>query len=537
MLKESKKLPQQNPFEGREGLVYARVSSKKQELEGTGLASQEGRCIQDLRLIGVPYIKTFPDTFSGGGDFMERPAMRDLLAHIDKHPHKKFVVVFDDLKRFARDAQFHLKLRAAFRARGVILRCLNFSFDETPEGCFAELIMAGQAELERHQNKRQVIQKMKARLELGYWAFGVKRGYTIIQDPTCGKKSTPHRKDGPLLRKALEGFSTGIFSRKIDACRFLVDNGFWKKTTPERYVHLFDSMLKDPFYAGFIEYFQWDVTRRIGKHDALISLETFNLNQARLNGTLSKKSARGDVSEDFPLRGLLNCHDCGGHLCGGWTRGNGGEYGFYFCQNKSCEMYRKSISRSQVHDGFKQLLTKNTMKPEIEKIVSVVFDEAWEEEIESLENAQKIKSERKSELSQYIEKLTGMALSAKSGTVRQTYETQIEKMALELKELEGELGEVRNMNTPYQTALDKVIQVLKNPYEIWDESNIREKHRLFYFLFEEKLEYSKNLGYQTENIPSAVRLFEEFVTTNPRDVDPRRFELLTSSVQVRRSTN
>src|SRR3989338_9409684 len=161
-----------NPFEDREGLVYARVSSKKQEMEGTGLQSQEGRCINDLKTIGVSYIKSFPDSFTGGGDFMKRPAMKELLEYIDARPHKKFVVVFDDLKRFARDVEFHLKLRTAFRARDVILRCLNYNFDESPEGRFAELIMAGQAELERHQNSRQVSQKMKARLEAGYWSFG-----------------------------------------------------------------------------------------------------------------------------------------------------------------------------------------------------------------------------------------------------------------------------------------------------------------------------------------------------------------------------
>ena len=152
-----------NPYEGRVGLVYTRVSSKKQETEGTGLQSQETRCIGDLRTIGVPYLKTFPDSFSGGTDFMKRPAMREMLAFIDANPLKEFVVVFDDLARFARNVEFHLKLRAAFKSRNVMLRCLNYSFDDSPEGEYVELIMAGSAELFRKQNRRQVVQKMKAR--------------------------------------------------------------------------------------------------------------------------------------------------------------------------------------------------------------------------------------------------------------------------------------------------------------------------------------------------------------------------------------
>ena len=132
---------------GRVGLVYARVSSVGQANYGHGLESQETRCINDLKSRGVPYVQSFLDSFTGKGDFMNRPAMRELIAYIDAHPHQKFLVIFDDLKRFARDVEFHIKLRAAFRTRNVALHCLNFNFDDSPEGEFAELIMAGQAQL------------------------------------------------------------------------------------------------------------------------------------------------------------------------------------------------------------------------------------------------------------------------------------------------------------------------------------------------------------------------------------------------------
>src|SRR3989344_4391820 len=129
-----------DPYYGRVGLVYARVSDKSQETYGHGREGQDARCKDDLRNIRVPYEESFLDTFTGGGDFMKRPAMRALLEYIDANPHKKFVVVFDDLKRFARDVEFHIRLRSAFKARDVVLRCLNFNFDESPEGEFVEIM-------------------------------------------------------------------------------------------------------------------------------------------------------------------------------------------------------------------------------------------------------------------------------------------------------------------------------------------------------------------------------------------------------------
>jgi len=103
--------------------------------------------------------------------------MVHLLSFLDAQPNETFTVIFDDLKRFARDTRFHLDLRDAFRQRGARIECLNFKFDETPEGEFIETIMAAQGALERKQNGRQVAQKMKARMQSGYWIHNPPVGY------------------------------------------------------------------------------------------------------------------------------------------------------------------------------------------------------------------------------------------------------------------------------------------------------------------------------------------------------------------------
>lgn len=103
----------------------------------------------------------FPDTMTGGGDFMTRPGMVARLSFIDAQPSERFVVIFDDLKRARCDTRAFLDLRDAFRLRRVQVKCLKFKFDDTPEGEFKETIMAAQGALERTQNGRQVAQKMK----------------------------------------------------------------------------------------------------------------------------------------------------------------------------------------------------------------------------------------------------------------------------------------------------------------------------------------------------------------------------------------
>lgn len=127
------------------------------------------RCRQHAESKGYTVAAVFPDTFTGGGDFMKRPDMVALLLFLDAQPDERFVVIFDDLKRYARDTEFHLRLRREMEVRGARRECLNFKFEDTPEGEFVETIMAAQGQLERKQNGRQVAQKMKARMENGYW--------------------------------------------------------------------------------------------------------------------------------------------------------------------------------------------------------------------------------------------------------------------------------------------------------------------------------------------------------------------------------
>ena len=100
----------------QKALIYCRVSSVQQKTEGHGLESQEHRCTAYANQKGYKIEKVFRDSFSGGGDFLKRPAMVDLLHYAEKNLIAGYIVIFDDLKRFARDTEFHLKLRSTFKS-------------------------------------------------------------------------------------------------------------------------------------------------------------------------------------------------------------------------------------------------------------------------------------------------------------------------------------------------------------------------------------------------------------------------------------
>src|SRR3989344_560972 len=222
-------------------IIYCRVSSEKQAREGSGLDTQEQRCREyadrNGYVINPNWI--FKDTASGGGAYTTRSGQVTLLEVIDKNPAKNFVVVVDDISRVARDVQAHFQLRLLLRQRGVVIASPNFNFDETVEGELVEGMMAMVSQYTRKGNARQVIQKQKARLEGGYWAFPAPKGYRMVHDPIHGNICVLRDPEAQWLKEAMEGFANATFPRLIDACRFLVEKGFWKTQSPDRYIDKF----------------------------------------------------------------------------------------------------------------------------------------------------------------------------------------------------------------------------------------------------------------------------------------------------------
>src|SRR5207244_10984576 len=121
------------------------------------------------------------------------------------------VVLIYDIKRLACDLIGHFSLRKAIQSRGAILESPSHKFGSEPEDIFVESIMAATAELERNQNKKQVRNRMQARLEAGYWTFYPPPGYTFAKVAGHGKVIVPKEPEASLIREALASFASRRF--------------------------------------------------------------------------------------------------------------------------------------------------------------------------------------------------------------------------------------------------------------------------------------------------------------------------------------
>ena len=374
-------------IEYTKAVIYCRVSSEKQVKEGNGLDSQEHRCREYAVSLGLEVESVFRDEGISGGLF-DRPAVKALLKYLDGHWENKYVVIFDDLKRFARDVEVHIKLKTELRAREAKLRCPNYNFDDSAEGEFVETIFAAQNELERKQNRRQVCQKMKARIERGYWCFCPPTGYEYRKDKEHGKLLFPIHPIADILAEGLTAFAENRLIDQIDLLKFYRSKNLnvllGKK---ELYLEFIKRLLTESLYAGIVEYKEWGITRRRGHHQAIITAEIFDAIQSKL-----KRKARivwKTDNHEYPLRRLVDCILCGKRMTGSANRGKNKAkcYPHYTCNNSECPANPKNITASKVEEDYVKLLESIAVDQELLDMAKVVAMRIWEQKVKDVDLA------------------------------------------------------------------------------------------------------------------------------------------------------
>lgn len=485
----------------KQAIIYCRVSSTKQKLEGSGLKSQEHRCRQYADSKGYHVEAVFPDDASGGGDFMKRPGMVALLSYLDAQPSKDYVIIFDDLKRFARDTEFHIKLRREFQLRGARIECLNFKLDDSPEGKFVETIFAAQGELEREQNRRQVIQKMKARVEKGYWVFQAPVGYKYAADRAHGKILVRDEPVASIVAEALESYANGHLQTKGEVKRFLEAKPLFPKDTPSGEIRWqrVTRYMTQIIYAGYVEAPNWDVAARKGHHEPLVSLATYEKIQERMKGK-AKAPARKDISEDFPLRGFVLCDDCGEPMTSCWTKGRSKHYAYYLCDTRECPSNRLSIPRNKIEGGFADILKGIQPTRQLFALAKKMFMDAWDMR---LAEAQRDKDEITKQLAgvdKQIETLLSRIIEAENPAVIGAYESKIAKLEREKLVLTEKAEKIIPPKGRLEEFIEPAFQFLANPWNLYENGSLAFKKTVQRLAFAEPLRYSRETGYRTAEI-------------------------------------
>ena len=516
---------------GKIAVIYCRVSSSKQTTRGDGLSSQETRCREFAGYRGHEVVKVFKDDASGG--LIDRPGMKAMLAFIRSKRKASPVVVIDDISRLARGLEAHLQLRAAIGNAGGTLENPSIEFGEDSDSLLVENLLASVSQHQRQKNGEQTKNRMRARALNGYWVFQAPTGYRYERQRGCGNVLVRDEPLASIIAEALEGFASERFGTQVEVKRFLEDYPeFPRQRSGDIPNQRVTELLTQPLYAGHIEVPRWDVPMRKGQHEGLISFETFQTIQERLNGK-ARAPVRRNINEDFPLRGAICCADCDQPLTANWSKSRSGKrHAYYLCRTKGCVSEAKSIRRAEVEGAFESLLKKLVPSRDLFELAEMIFRDLWEQRLEARKAHRKSMAAEVSQIDRKVEQLLDRIVETESDSVVKAYENRIRDLESEKLILNEKVENCGREASDYASSFRTAMSFLGSPWNLWVSDRLEDKHAVIKLAFSEQLSWKRGEGLRTPEIALPFKALQGFSASKEELARPAGFEPAASGLEV-----
>ncbi|WP_420485409.1 recombinase family protein [Heliomarina baculiformis] len=487
----------ENTKNAKLAVIYNRVSSHKQTVEGHGLKSQEVRCREFARMKSYEVVAVFVDDISGGKS--ERPGMRNMLTYLTQYRKNQVVVIIDDISRLARGLEAHLALRASIKGVGAELESPSIEFGEDSDSILVENLLASVSQHQRQKNSEQTHNRMRGRLLNGYWPFHAPKGYKAERRRGYGKVLMIDEPKASIVREALCGFASGRFRSQAEVTRFLNAAQVFRKGKGVKFKqdHV-KALMLNPLYAGYVGRPEWEVPWHRGEHEALITYET----HLRIRDKLREQSyaaARKDISSDFPLRGFIICDECGTKLTGYWARSHTlKRYAYYQCRLKSCAYYGKAVPKAKLEEEFEQILKRLVPDSRTIKIFRALFERAWKERAKrSKAEETEIKSAIK-QLEHRIDDSLDQLSELENRKVIKAFEKRVSDLQEQQAVLKEKLVEVSPKSTEaFEKVFELAMEFLSSPWKYWQNGSLETKLILIRLTFQAPIAYRRGSGFRT----------------------------------------
>lgn len=477
-------------------VIYCRVSSAKQARDANGLTSQETRCREYAHYRNYQVVEVFADDITG--KTATRPAMSKMLRFLRQNKRNgDHVVIIDDISRLARSLTAHLDLRATLATAGGKLESPSIEFGEDSDSLLVENILASAAQHQREKNAEQTKNRMRARMMGGYWVFPAPLGYHFEKQPGNGNVLKRTEPVASIIVQALEGYASGRFETRTELKRFLESKpDFPKSNRGEVTFRIIDWLLTRPIYAGFITREDWGLNLIEGKHEPLISYETYLAIQDRSN-TLAKAPARKDLNEDFPLRGFVTCGCCDAPMTSCWSKGRNQKYPYYMCFTKGCEAYRKSIRKEVIEGEFEALLETLTPSEELFCMSFDMFREMWEGNLANTKQRQATMKREITQIEKKVEQFLERIVDTDNTTLIKTYENKLGDLASKKLLLSEKINNCGRTTRDFKVVFRTAFEFLQNPSKLWASEYYADKRAVLKLVFTERLPYHRKTGFRT----------------------------------------
>ncbi|HEX8264728.1 MAG TPA: recombinase family protein [Pyrinomonadaceae bacterium] len=350
-------------------LIYCRVSTEKQEQEGTSLDSQADACIEYAKQNGYQIAEVVKETFSGAYLF-DRPKLNEQRAKIRAGEYGAVVVYAID--RLSRDVAHLAILVDEIERHGAKLHFVTENLDQTAEGKLLLSVRSYVAEVERQKIRERSTRGKTAKLKAGTLFRSSKDMYGYAFDKETGKRSIKPQ-EAEIIRQifncAFDGMSMKAIAKRLN------ENNVESPAANKNYRNLehfaglrlngrtlwqissIRRLLTEPAYKGVTignrtklvttfengerktRQIKRDETELIylpaGTTPAIIAPALFDAVQEKIKNNHGEKIKNAKGRYYFLLRGLAFCSSCGRKM---YPEINGQKTPIYRCSSRDMFM-------------------------------------------------------------------------------------------------------------------------------------------------------------------------------------------------------
>lgn len=458
-------------------VIYCRVSTKEQ-VANMSLPTQLKACREYCRRQGYEVLEAFVEE-GESAKTADRTELKRMLEFCRLNKRRVGTVVVYQLSRFARSRYDHVVVTYFLQQLGITLRSVTEPIDDSAVGKMMEGIISTIAEFDNNVKAERTRVGMKESMVRGRWPFVAPTGYLNGPDRR-GVVMDPDR--AALVRVAFEMMASGQHAR-ADVLRHVVALGLTSRRGRRLSAQTFNSMLRNPLYAGRIRVRGFDV-EATGAFEAIVPGDVFDQVQLVLDGRAGNTKPRRKLNPDFPLRQFVKCADCGKPLTGGRSTGRAQSYPYYHCYGCGRVRVRKEV----LETAFIAELERMRPRPEFMKLFREVVLDAWHQR---LEGAREMQDRLRARISTIEERMTALdeTYIFRRGIDQPTYERHRDQLREELALANLELQDARVEELDIDAVIGYAEQLLVNAARMWTDASVAQKQRIQQAIFPQGLSF------------------------------------------------
>ena len=474
-------------------IIYTRVSTDEQAEKGYSLRDQQAKLEKYCAEKGFEIIKHYQDDHSA--KTFERPEFQKMLEFISKN--KGFInkLLVQKWDRFSRNLEYSLTMISKLRALKIEVEAIEQPLDsDIPENLMMQAIYLTAPQVENARRSLNTTNGMRKAMKEGRAVGAAPIGYKNARD-SFNKPILVKSDKSELIKKAFELFSTGTY--QIDVLRKQLNKEGLNISRSQ-----FWNVLRNSFYYGKIkikEYKNEPEEIVQGIHEPIISEDLFFDVQNVLDGKRKFKAKSSKIREELPLRGHLVCSCCGNNLTGSASKGNGGTYFYYHCQNGCHERYKTTTA----HDSLEKWLGDISFKPEVAQLYLSVMEDIFKtNEGDRDKEIKRLESEliKKREM---MDKATRKLINDEID--KNDFKSLKIAVAKECSEIRLQIDDLKKAESGFNEYCHYSISLLSNLSYYYSNASLEGKQKILGSIFPEKLVFDKNI-YRTKERNEIIEL-------------------------------